>query len=304
MPLSYPATLVAHTTAEAGDVQGNFDAISTLLNTTKLDASYLQSGIITNSVVASGAAIAHDKLATTTPGYVLLGTTTTGAITATALSGDVTITGAGVTAIGSNKITNAMLGDGVVDTAELAAGAVETAKIEDLNVTTDKLAADAVTGAKLADDSVDSEHYVDGSIDTAHIANAQVTADKLSTGASSATVATNQTTTSTSYTDLSTTGPSVTVTIGANGLALVILTCDLVTNAGSDAFAGFVASGANTVAVSDNQAIRGGDGTNHSVSAAYLLTGLSAGSTTFKMQYRVEGGTGQFQRRNIAVIPL
>lgn len=182
--LTYSNTLTQGTTANATDVQGNFDDVKTLLNTTKLDADNLQTSIITNALVSSSAAIAVSKLATTTPGYVLLGTTTTGVPTYTAISGDITVTGAGVTAIGNNKITNAMLGDGVVDTAELAAGAVETAKIEDLNVTTGKLAADAVTGAKLADDAVDSEHITDGAIDTAHIADAQVTAAKMDFGGS------------------------------------------------------------------------------------------------------------------------
>ena len=73
--------------------------------------------------------------------------------TAAALSGDVTMTNAGVVTIENT--------------------AVETAMI----------AADAVTGAKIADDAIDSEHYTDGSIDTAHIGNAQVTGPKLGGGA-------------------------------------------------------------------------------------------------------------------------
>ena len=35
-----------------------------------------------------------------------------------------------------------------------------------------------------------------------------------------------------------------------------------------------------------------------------LLTGLSAGSTTFTLKYRVTAGTGTFTNRTIAVIPL
>ena len=37
------------------------------------------------------------------------------------------------------------------------------------------LASDSVNGTKLADNAVDSEHYTDGSIDTAHIAASQIT---------------------------------------------------------------------------------------------------------------------------------
>ena len=75
------------------------------------------------------------------------------------VSGDVTITNAGVVTIGNDKVT--------------------TAKILNANVTTAKIAGDAVTGAKIADNAIDSEHYTDGSIDTAHIADSQVTLAKM-----------------------------------------------------------------------------------------------------------------------------
>lgn len=65
---------------------------------------------IVNGDISASAAIAHTKLATTTAGNVLLGTTTTGVITGTALTGDVTITGAGVTTIGNGAVTAAKLG--------------------------------------------------------------------------------------------------------------------------------------------------------------------------------------------------
>lgn len=68
---------------------------------------------------------------------LLLGNATT--VTSVAMSGDVTITNAGVTAIGAGKVLTAMLAD----------NAVTTAKITDANVTNGKLAADAVTLNKL-----------------------------------------------------------------------------------------------------------------------------------------------------------
>ena len=61
-------------------------------------------------------------------------------------TGDVTITNAGVTAIGTEKVVAGML----------ATDAVETAKIKNLNVTTGKLADGAVTSAKLATDAVET----------------------------------------------------------------------------------------------------------------------------------------------------
>jgi hypothetical protein len=74
-------------------------------------------------------------------------------------TGDVTITNAGVTAIGTGKVVTAML----------ANDAVTTAKITDANVTTDKLAADAVTTSKI----------LDGTIVAADIANNAVTYAKI-----------------------------------------------------------------------------------------------------------------------------
>ena len=59
-------------------------------------------------------------------------------------TGDVTITNAGVTAIGTGKVVTAML----------ATDAVETAKIKDANVTTAKLANDAVETAKIKNANV------------------------------------------------------------------------------------------------------------------------------------------------------
>jgi len=115
--------------------------------------------------------------------------------TAAALSGDVTMTNAGVTNISADVITGAEIADdsinsehyvdGSIDTAHIAADqitnalmaddAIDTAQIADGAVDTARLAADAVDGTKIADDSINSEHYVDGSIDTAHIAADQIT---------------------------------------------------------------------------------------------------------------------------------
>jgi len=79
-------------------------------------------GTIVNDDINALAAIAHSKLANATAGQVLLGTTTTGVVTATALSGDVTVTGAGVTAIGAGVIVAADIADGAVDKAKIGSG--------------------------------------------------------------------------------------------------------------------------------------------------------------------------------------
>lgn len=123
----------------------------------------------------------------------------------------------------------------------------------------------------------------------------------------SAPVATSETTTSTSYADLSTSGPTVTVTVGASGLALVCIFVNMANNtAGEYCYASFAVSGATTSAASDAYAVSmqaQNIGSLQQLSAVVPRT-LTAGSNTFKLQYRVTGGTGTFLNRHITVIPL
>jgi hypothetical protein len=162
------------------------------------------------------------------------------------------------------------------------------------------------TGASGNADTVDGIHA--SSTATANMlmplnASAKMPVDVLGTGALTASVATSQTTTSTAYADLATVGPSVTVTIGANGLALVIVGADQLDGTGY-CVTSFVASGANTIAASDARALINATNVEIAASKVILLTGLTPGATTFKLQYRVTAGTGTFLNRDIAVIPL
>ena len=125
-------------------------------------------------------------------------------------------------------------------------------------------------------------------------------------------VATSETTTSTSYTDLATTGPDVSVTIGASGMALVMFGC--VAYNSSANFRNNMAiamSGANTETAGTtggrdltlrDPLTSGNQGCT--TYTTYLATGLTSGSTTFTAKYRVQGGTGTFATRQITVIPL
>lgn len=123
-----------------------------------------------------------------------------------------------------------------------------------------------------------------------------------------ASVATGESTTSGTYTDLATTTDQVTVTIGPSGMALISIAAQI-TNSGSAGVStmSFAASGANTIAADDANSIfyknpfAGGSGDRHGTSK--LLTGLAAGSTTFKLKYKA-GNTGTFTYRDISVIPL
>ena len=66
------------------------------LDTGAVTSTKILDGTILNEDINASANIAHTKLAATTPGHVLLGTTTSGVVTGTAISGDITISSAGV----------------------------------------------------------------------------------------------------------------------------------------------------------------------------------------------------------------
>lgn len=129
-----------------------------------------------------------------------------------------------------------------------------------------------------------------------------------------AVVNTMQTTTSTSYTNLSTVGPQVTVTTGT--AALVLYSAGMANTSADTQMAVSVAvSGATTVAESDTWAIIT-DGVaawgnpnepadqHNRRGCVKLFTGLTAGSNTFTMKYKVSGGTGRFRYRELIVYPL
>lgn len=126
-------------------------------------------------------------------------------------------------------------------------------------------------------------------------------------GAAVASVTTAETTASTSYTDLATTTDSVTVTLGNSGMALVFLQSQASVTTITYAYIGVALSGTNTVAASDTsclQLVSYANNVQMQMGTALLLTGLTSGSTTFKMKYRVYTGTGTFANRRIAVIPF
>lgn len=123
-------------------------------------------------------------------------------------------------------------------------------------------------------------------------------------------VATSQTTTATSYTDLATAGPAVTVTIGSTGKALVSLH-SAIANATSTlaSYYGFAISGATTLAAADATAIgftSPTSGAGIRCGTIIMVTGLTAGSTTFTSKYRMDPGVGPatFVDRRISATPL
>lgn len=128
-------------------------------------------------------------------------------------------------------------------------------------------------------------------------------------GAATAHVIANESTSSTSYVDLTTSTDSVTVTVGASGIVLVSLYALAYLSTAANfgyALVGVQLSGANSVSP---DGFRYGIFNFNSIggySNTFLMTGLSSGSTTFKMKYAITGtgNTGSFARRTISVIPL
>lgn len=121
-------------------------------------------------------------------------------------------------------------------------------------------------------------------------------------GAAGAEVLTSETTTSTTYTDLATVGPAVTVTTGVSALAL--FSAEMGNSTANATLLSVAVSGATTLAASENyravdNTTSGVTGFNHK-----FFTGLTAGSNTFTLKYRVGGGTGTFLIRRVTVIPL
>lgn len=115
-------------------------------------------------------------------------------------------------------------------------------------------------------------------------------------------VSSQQATASTSYTDLSTAGPSVTLTTGTAALVLVQMEGS---NSGTSTWhASWAVTGASSISADDSWSVRDRGAPFVQRTAAHLHTGLTAGSNTFKMKYKVLSGTGTYRYRRIAVIPF
>jgi hypothetical protein len=121
-----------------------------------------------------------------------------------------------------------------------------------------------------------------------------------------ATVVTSQSTTSTSYVNLTTVGPTVTVTTGT--IAVCVFTAAVQnTTANSATDTSVAVSGATSIAASDAwRTVLDGVSANqvNRVAGFHVFTGLTPGSNTFTMQYKVGSGTGTWDNRELLVMPF
>lgn len=118
-----------------------------------------------------------------------------------------------------------------------------------------------------------------------------------------------ETTTSTTYTSTlsggaGTAGPSF--PIGTGTKALITFSCRQSTSVSTtNVWTSVAVSGATTIAASDNWALSM-DIVSSQIfhSMAYVETGLTAGTNTLAMSYRVSGGTGTFATRRLNCVPF
>ena len=113
----------------------------------------------------------------------------------------------------------------------------------------------------------------------------------------------SQTTTSVTYTNLATAGPSVTLSTGTT--ALVQLSA-LVTAGATSAVSllSVAVSGASTIAATDAKAVFTSSSSGSFQIAAgrtVIIGGLTAGTNTFTIKYRVTSSTGTFEGRELFV---
>lgn len=125
------ASNVPTATALSGDVTVNSSGVTAI-----------GSGVIVDADVNASAAIAYSKLASMTGGSVLLGNASN-VPTVTALTGDVTVSNAGVTAIGA----------GVIVTADIANSQVTYAKIQNVSAT-DRVLGRSTAGAGVVEEII------------------------------------------------------------------------------------------------------------------------------------------------------
>jgi hypothetical protein len=114
-----------------------------------------------------------------------------------------------------------------------------------------------------------------------------------------------ESTTSTTFTDLTTFGPSADVTTGLWALVCMQAMVQPGTS-GQSGQIGIDVSGATTVAASTIYLSLTAAAVNQQVTCAGVRTivGLTSGVNTFTMKYAVSGGTVQFGRRFLSVVPF
>lgn len=104
------------------------------------------------------------------------------------------------------------------------------------------------------------------------------------------------------YGDGTPVGPSVTINVPKSGNVMVMISCGMY-GGSLPKMVSFQATGANTIAVSDDNAMRSDIAGAVIIGNNFLITGLNPGATTFTVKYKGTGGA-RFWQRKIAVFAL
>jgi len=173
-------TFVSGTVANPSLVNANFTSLFNPLNG-NIDAGNLSTGAVLTTNVADNA-ITLAKIADMNSGQIIV-TASSGAPTATTLTGDVTIGPTGVTTLAANSVATGDIVDGTIIAADIATGAVITAKILDGTIVADDIATGAVTTAKILDNTIIAGDIATGAVATAEILDGTLIAADIATGA-------------------------------------------------------------------------------------------------------------------------
>jgi hypothetical protein len=119
----------------------------------RIKSPVIENGTIVNADLSPSAAIDFSKLAALDSANILVGNVSNVA-SKVAVTGDVTINNTGATAIGNNKVVEAMINNLAVTTGKIADGAVDNLKLANNAVSSGKIDSNAVTTTKIADSSV------------------------------------------------------------------------------------------------------------------------------------------------------
>lgn len=225
------------------------------------------------------------------------GPTLSGTITGTyTIGGTPTFPASVVTLTGSQTLTNKILTSPTINSPTITNATITANALTGFTTSN----TGTVYGISVALGVITTANSVNGTA----LVNSSVTPSKFNTGAQVDYVAASESTTSTTYTALTTPGPITTVTIGANGLALVNISGDLANSSTSSEWMAFAISGATTIAASDDFSVASTGTGGTIIGITFLVTGLTPGVNVFTAQYRVNGNTGTFGGRRISVVPL
>lgn len=180
------SAMIADGTIVNGDISATAAIDKTKISGTAITAA--DNGTVTSAMIADGAivnadinasaAIAHSKLASIAAGSLLMGDAM-GVPTATAFTGDVTISSAGVTTISAGAVVTADLADQSVTSAKIADGTIVNADINAAAaIAASKISGTAITAADIG--TVTSTMIADGTIVNGDIsASAGIAVSKL-----------------------------------------------------------------------------------------------------------------------------